>query len=433
MLAEHSCKVLAAFVLAVVVSCGGGGPARCRADDNAVAELAKKLKSKDQATRKEAIERLQQDAKLANELAVDLIKRFRDPAPDLRVAAAKAVAKSGKESRDWLPHFIRLFHDTDQTSDERPVWYDVAVIVGQEMGEDVLDELIPLLDEKNAAECRGACVAIYEIGPAAKPAVPALIKVLESRSTDVNLEVLYALRGIGPEAVDAIPALVRALDAKNMHTQYWSVQALGAMGEAAVPAVPDLIRKMATGLASVRRFSALALGDIGPKIGKAGIEALIGGLDDFTFAVRENSLQALAKLGPAAAAAGPVLKRKLVEKRQEPVGLALRTYWRITGDLEFVQPRFLARFATENKMIEAIPQLGKMGKSAEFAIPSLVEATRSHDEVVRLLAVEALGQIGVWNDAVRAAIRERLEKETDADVKDAAVKVGQSFQADGRR
>jgi len=400
-----------------------GGSADLVAEDAPVADLARRLASKQEAERREALVELRNKPDLAKQLFPELIRRFRDPVPELRVLAADVVASTGEAGRKWLPHFIWKFYDTDVTKENKPVWYLVAEIVGRRMGKDVLDDMIGLLDEKKIAECRGACVAIHEIGEDAKPAVSALIRLLDTRTVGVELEVLYALRGIGPAAEEAVPALVRALDAENMHTRYWAAQALAAIGEKAAPATPDLIRKLETGLASVRRHSATALGKIGPKIGKPGVEALIKALDDFAFIVREDSLDALARLGPAASQAAPVLKKKLVEGKLDPVGRALYAYWRVSGDLEFVQPRFLARFEEENAAIEAIPQLARMGKAAEFAVPALVQATRSDDAVIRLLAVEALEEVGVWNDEVAAAIHERLTRETDIDTRRAAGQV----------
>ena len=390
------------------------------AEEASPAELARQLRSDDADTRRAALEKLAASPDQARQVFPDLIKRFRDPVPELRVLAAKAVAGTGEAGQKWLPHFVRLFHDHDTMPDDKPVSYHVARIVGQVMGKAVLDDLIALLENGDVSERRGACVAIYEIGPEAKAAVPVLVKLLESGSNDVNLESLYALRGIGPAAEEALPALIRALDAQNMHTQYWAAQALAAMGEKAVPAVPTLIRKLKTGTASVRRHAAIALGKIGPKIGKAGIDALIEAMGDFSFVVREDTLDALARLGPAAAEAGPVIQEKLVERKLEPIGKALYAYWRITGQSDFVEPRFLARMKDLNGIVEAVPELAKMGHAAAFAVPKLVELTRNTDPVVRLLSVEALGKIGVSNDAVKQALQERLAKEGDEDVRAAA-------------
>lgn len=383
-------------------------------------ELVRKLQSEKETDRKQALEQLLQDSELAEKLLPELVKRLKDESPKLRVAAVQAIVATGAEGRKWLPHLIKLFSDTESFEGEVRVWLLTAKIVGHEMGKSIVPDLILLLDPAHEHPCRAACVAIAEIGHDASDAVDALVRVLKSEKLGVLRETLYALRRIGPASAKSLPQVVGLLDHKNMHIQYSACQTLAAMGPLAEPAVGDLIRVMSSGTVSVKRHAALALGSIGPKIGEPGIAALIAGLDAFAFVIREDSLSSLGKLGKSAHAAGPVIKQKLIERKLEPVGLALTTYWQITGDLEFVKPRFLVRFADVNDAIEAVPQLSKLGPEAAFAVPSLVKATKSEDLLVRLFAAEALGKIGVWDELVQAAIDQLIETATDLDVREAA-------------
>ncbi len=60
-----------------------------------------------------------------------------------------------------------------------------------------------------------AAYAIGGMGPAAEPAVPALIAALKDPEAAVRFPVCIALREIGPAARDAVPALTETLEDRN--------------------------------------------------------------------------------------------------------------------------------------------------------------------------------------------------------------------------
>ncbi|HWA56117.1 MAG TPA: HEAT repeat domain-containing protein [Gemmatimonadales bacterium] len=87
-----------------------------------------------------------------------------------------------------------------------------------------LDALAP--STRNAA-----AYAISSMGAAAKPAVPALIHVLEDQDAPatVRYPVCVALREIGPAAKEAVPALTEAMDDRNDDIASMARQALRAI------------------------------------------------------------------------------------------------------------------------------------------------------------------------------------------------------------
>lgn len=75
-----------------------------------------------------------------------------------------------------------------------------------------LSEWIAELQARAPLNRNAAAYAISTLGPAAAPAVPALIKALDDESPSVRFPVTVALREIGPAAKAAVPRLKRMMD-----------------------------------------------------------------------------------------------------------------------------------------------------------------------------------------------------------------------------
>src|SRR5205814_1552606 len=80
--------------------------------------------------------------------------------------------------------------------------------------------LIRLLKAKEPKVRRAAAEALGNIGPAAKPAVPALAEAIkdhadaDSLGLDVSFYAYQSLQKLGPDAVAAVPALLDSLTGK---------------------------------------------------------------------------------------------------------------------------------------------------------------------------------------------------------------------------
>jgi HEAT repeat protein len=82
--------------------------------------------------------------------------------------------------------------------------------------------------------------ALRAIAPNCQPAIPALVKALGDRFSDIRVEAAFALGGIRPDAKEAVPALVRALG--DRHARMAAAWALGNIGPAAREALVPLER-----------------------------------------------------------------------------------------------------------------------------------------------------------------------------------------------
>jgi len=143
------------------------------------------------------------------------------------------------------------------------------------------------------------------LGPMAKPAVPALIELLNRGDYAVRVAAAYDLMWIGPEAEEAVPVLVRCLSDSNNLVCFRAtrclahihmkpelvvpalVQSLGqarvperetiaamiAFGVQAKPAVPNLLRLLEDKNSMIWPYAAHALKQIDPQAAaKAGVE-----------------------------------------------------------------------------------------------------------------------------------------------------------------
>jgi HEAT repeat protein len=161
----------------------------------------------------------------------------------------------------------------------------------------------------------GAVDALEDIGPAAAPAAPALVKALcdpdkfvrwsAARTLgklapadagpavrgltelvcfpdlDVQLAALNALTAYGPLAEEAVPTLAKAVvNVKfDADVRVGAIRALEGVGTAAAPAIPALITALTEGTDRVRRAAALLLGKFGPAAREA-LPALRNALND---------------------------------------------------------------------------------------------------------------------------------------------------------
>jgi vesicle coat complex subunit len=104
--------------------------------------------------------------------------------------------------------------------------------------------------------------ALRQIGPAAEPAVPALVKALGDPDPEVQISAAEALGRIGPAAEPAVPALIEALGDPDADVQRTASETLGRIGLAAKAAVPALINALGSADPGVRRDAARAMAEI---------------------------------------------------------------------------------------------------------------------------------------------------------------------------
>jgi hypothetical protein len=139
---------------------------------------------------------------------------------------AVPIAKLSKGDREYIASLVKTKGKPDDEKQKEAVYQGKTV-----------SQWVEALKDKDDRTRRGAAIALGQIGPAAKDAVPALIEVLKDKDDRVRNYAASALGKIGPAAV---PALMEALKDKDINVRNAAVRALGQIGPAAKAAVPSL-------------------------------------------------------------------------------------------------------------------------------------------------------------------------------------------------
>jgi HEAT repeats len=106
---------------------------------------------------------------------------------------------------------------------------------------DAVPALVKLYDDKITAESRSAIEdALAWIGPAAKPAIPLLLRAATNSTPKVRANALWALGEIHAEPKLCVPCLIQALNDSDDWARLSAAHALGMFGTDAKSAVPAL-------------------------------------------------------------------------------------------------------------------------------------------------------------------------------------------------
>lgn len=277
----------------------------------------------------------------------DLIRALRGHVAEPKARAAKAIGRLGRLARDTLPLLVSSLHDPDPTVREAAAW-----AVGQ-MGPDALNHLLAMLRHEDKYVRRNAVWALAKLGPPALKAIPHLCEALKDADPRTASGAAQALGNMGEEAADAVPDLIEAMRGTNIVLCRLAAKALSQVGR---PALPPLIGNLRHRDPFVRGEAALALGWMGPMAATA-----IPGLIEI---IRDTQ--------PAAAA---------------PAAVGSRT------PATAVAPNPPAAPAEDSSRVHAIQALGRIGPAAASALPLLQAAVKEPNEQVRTAARTAIRQI----------------------------------------
>jgi HEAT repeat protein len=237
-----------------------------------------------------------------------------DDEPAVRVAACRALENAGdarqallrltdrsqppKAGRDpWAMSLRALAQKLEKNLAHKEVRVKLAALYALESFADAAapasDGVLAALKDDDAFVRWGAVRALGKMAPhAADKAVPLLAERLADENEDVCLTAALVLRRYGPKAKPAVPALGRLIGKGKTALRVRAIEAVAAIGEAK-GALPALLEALAGADVEVRRSAARALTRIAPEDDKEVMKALRAALSDEDDQVRDAASAAL--------------------------------------------------------------------------------------------------------------------------------------------
>lgn len=204
-----------------------------------------------------------------------LIAALRDPKPETRAEARKALVKAGPQA---VPTLVRAIQGERSRRISSKVLEDMGpqvtipalmallddpelrgkagsqlfLLIGPESGH-FAPELLTCIQRK--PEVRHYCgqALVKSMSPKSSAQAARLIEALKDVSSDVRFYAAAALGQIGPRAKQAAPALAEVLKDDEPAVRLNAALALGKMGRAARPALPALKAAALEGPPELRR------------------------------------------------------------------------------------------------------------------------------------------------------------------------------------
>jgi HEAT repeat protein len=219
------------------------------------------------------------------------------------------------------------------------------------------------LSDSHESVRASAAVAISWIGPRAKPAVPALVRLLDDPDPQVSKNVVSAIRAMGPEAKEALPELEQSLTHGDDHRRVNIAGAMrmnGAAPSTFVPALIDILSKEGPA-----HYAAMELA----QLGDPAVPALLHAFKDKDSVSRGNAAYSIANM------AG---------------------WEKLTKDQEKVADALIELSQDEDRTVvwHAVQAIGSVHAAPARSVPTLISFLNHPDPTIASNAVDALVEFG---------------------------------------
>ena len=273
----------------------------------AVPDLIAALHDKDEWVRSAAADALGGIGPEARAAVPALINGLNDPVKHVQLGCVIGLKGAAQDSPEVMPVFRKLLRNPDSNTRSWAAMAFGGMTVEQETAIKYLVETLQNEDGTNDTVRGSAVASLGRIGPAASSAVPELLNLLarEEQRADIPgsaincWKILEALEKMGPAARAAVPMLTNHINSPNPMISALSARALWAIEPHNRFSIPCLTKKLAHGGDNVQSIA------------------------------QYSALRALAKIGPEARAALPLVRNCLGQEADQKQMAAAVAAWRL--------------------------------------------------------------------------------------------------------
>ncbi len=354
------------------------------------------LGDKNDSVRRKAVYALGRISPEPKEAVAALLKTLEDANHDVRITAADALGAFGV---DAVPGIIKVLEKNLEKIDNKnpaapgqdpkvnpPVLRPQPGVI-RPIGRPIFRQPIQIDENGNGQGTTvvDACVhALGKLGPAAKDALPVLIKVLVKQAQNNPYPVMETIGKIGK---DAIPGLMEAVKSDDASVQSVCVQTLQKISPEAAPYLVDLLGDTRV---EVRRQAAQALGPMMVS-DKSVVIGLVYALKDKDDQVRLHALSSVQQLGSGAKLAAAQLNELLSD-----INPNIRTtaYYTLQNMNEDPKKGFLKALASsdENLRINTAALMIQVNHDRPSALPVLKLALDHKNLELKMQAASVFAQ-----------------------------------------
>ncbi|WP_158545318.1 HEAT repeat domain-containing protein [Bremerella cremea] len=402
----------------------------------AVPALTAALDSTDVELQRRAARSLAQFGKEAKSAVPKLSQLLDSPVPKLRAYAAYALGNIADNKLAALPKLIKLVADQDamvrRNALEALLDLDVDSEVSLPILVNVLENsdpamVLPVLNEmaeqgeraiprlrkalKNERAAYWACLVAEAMGPKAAPLVPDLTEVLSSKDPGTRMHALIALGEIGPAAKPALDAVVKALENDPVPAVKYS--AAFALASMEAEKATDALKKAAEGedafLTLISYYAVAKLNPNDTMMAQTAATFLVEALKNEDANVRAAAAHCLVNLDTSPELLQPILADAL--RDADP-----RVVAKITDAIVKMGPKampeVLKGLQDEKLRWISVSIIRRWGEAAPEAVKPLSEQLSTEDEQYQGEVLMTIGAIGDKSAGALEAVKPFLKSDS---------------------